>query len=114
MRMARWLNEVISEVQSMRPEQSELSTMVITVIKAHECWLHGGETKPWTRKQEKWAPSLLSNAASLCAFGEITPLLGTPLSSFEKGRRNPCYVPIRLSCDAKAMSVKKLCIGVMI
>lgn len=78
----------------MSPAQSELSTMVITSIKAHQCWLHWkvksmeGETKPWTRKQEMWAPSLLSNTASLCAFGEITPLLGTPLSSFEKGQRN--------------------------
>lgn len=31
-----------------------------------------------------WVPNSLCNTVSLCAFWEVTPPLGTPLSSFEK------------------------------
>lgn len=93
--------------------------MVLFVMKAIKLVVlrskgHGGETKPWARRQEMYVGSKFTlKQYSHCAFGEATPLLGTPLSSCENGERSPCF-PIKLSCDAKAMSVKKLCFCVMI
>lgn len=61
----------------MSPAQSELSTMVITSIKAHQCWLHWkvksmeGETKPWTRKQERDVGSkfTVKHRLAVCFWG---------------------------------------------
>lgn len=53
-------------------------------------------------------PSSLLNTASLCAFWEVTAPLGTPLSSFAKSRRNPCYVLTGLSHDQSDVCEKDL------
>ena len=72
---------------------------------------HGGADKAPDLRQRVWAPSSLPNIASLCTSWEVTLPPGTPLSSWQKEGRNPCHA---LSCDAKAASVKKLCICVMV
>lgn len=64
-------------------------------------------TKLWTGGHKRWAPSSLSNTASQCACGDITPPPGTPFSSLGKDGGDHRCVFMRLSCDTKSNGCEK-------
>lgn len=70
----------------MRPAQSELSTMVVTVIKSHQCWLHR-KVKGMEGRQ---SPGLGSKRCGLQLYCRTLPLcvlLGKSLLCWE------CHFP---------------------